>query len=67
MKQVTTQETWFIARNEDLTIIHYGYAPANTEIDSGQPVIEEFDNVDNWLVRLKELNITPEPPYTDGE
>lgn len=63
MKQVTTEDTWFIARNEDLTIIHYGYAPANTEIDTGQPVIEEFNNVEDWIERLAELGITPEEPY----
>jgi len=63
MKQVTTEDTWFIARNEDLTIIHYGYASANTEIDTGQPVIEEFNNVEDWIERLAELGITPEEPY----
>lgn len=67
MKQVTTQNTWFIARNESLTIIHYGYAPPNTEIDTGQPVIEEFYNVEDWIERLSELGITPEPPYEPVE
>jgi len=62
MKQVTTEDTWFIARNEDLTIIHYGFAPKGTDIDTGQPIVEEFDNEADWLARLLELNIIPDPP-----
>ena len=59
MKQVTTEDTWFIARNEDSTIVHYGFAPEGTDIDTGQPVVEEFNNRADWLARLLELGITP--------
>lgn len=31
-----------------------------TVLDSGQPIIEEFDNESDWLIRLAELGITPE-------
>ena len=62
MKQVTTEDTWFIARNEDSTIVHYGFSPKGTDIDTGQPVVEEFNNKADWLARLLELGITPIEP-----
>jgi hypothetical protein len=34
--------------------------PNRHELDSGQPIIEEFDNEADWLIRLAELGITPE-------
>ena len=60
MKQIVNIDTWFIAKNEDNSVIHYGYCPANTELDTGQPIVEEYDNEADWLVRLTELGITPE-------
>ncbi len=53
-------DTWFICRNEDNTVIHYFFNPANNQVGTGQPIIEEFDNEADWLERLKELGITPE-------
>ena len=58
--QTVTQDTWFIAHNESLTVIHYGFCPTGTELDSGQPIIEEFDDEEDWLIRLDKLGITPE-------
>ena len=53
-------DMWFICRNEDLTVIHYFFNPANNEMDTGQPIVEEYTNEADWLERLKELGITPE-------
>ena len=61
LRQTVDKDTWYIAHNEDLTIIHYGFCPEGTALDSGQPIIEEFDNEADWLIRLDELGITPEP------
>ncbi len=60
MTQTPNIDMWFICRNEDLTVIHYFFNPANNEMDTGQPIVEEYDNESDWLVRLKELGITPE-------
>lgn len=62
MKQVTTEDTWFIAHNADYSVIHYGWVAKGRELDSGQPIIEEFDNEAAWLVKLAELGIVPESP-----
>jgi len=53
-------DTWFICRNEDLSVIHYFFNSANCEMATGQPIVEEYDNEADWLVRLAELGITPE-------
>jgi len=60
MTETPNIDMWFICRNEDLTVIHYFFNPANNEMDTGQPIVEEYDNEADWLVRLKELGITPE-------
>lgn len=52
-------DTWFICRNEDNSVIHYFFNPANNQVGTGLPIIEEYDNEADWLVRLKELGITP--------
>lgn len=59
MTETPNIDMWFICRNEDLTVIHYFFNPANNEMDTGQPIVEEFDNEADWLIRLKELGITP--------
>jgi len=60
MTQTPNIDMWFICRNEDLTVIHYFFNPANNEMDTGQPIVEEYDNESDWLIRLAELGITPE-------
>tara|TARA_R110000823_G_scaffold306847_1_gene429352 strand:+ start:1057 stop:1236 length:180 start_codon:yes stop_codon:yes gene_type:complete len=59
MKETPNIDIWFICRNEDLTVIHYFFNPANNEMDTGQPIVEEYTNEADWLERLKELGITP--------
>jgi len=60
MIEIPNIDTWFICRNEDLTVIHYFFNPANNQVGTGQPIIEEYDNEADWIIRLKELGITPE-------
>ena len=60
MTETPNIDMWFICRNEDLTVIHYFVNPANNEMATGQPIVEEYDNEADWLERLKELGITPE-------
>ena len=60
MTETPNIDMWFICRNEDLTVIHYFFNPANNEMNTGQPIIEEYTNEADWLERLKELGITPE-------
>tara|TARA_R110000796_G_C14500872_1_gene428857 strand:- start:65 stop:247 length:183 start_codon:yes stop_codon:yes gene_type:complete len=60
MTETPNIDTWFICRNEDLTVIHYFFNPANNEMDTGQPIVEEYTNEADWLERLKELGITPD-------
>lgn len=63
VKEVVTQDTWFIAHNADYSVVHYGWVSKGKELDSGQPIIEEFDNEAAWLIRLAELGIVPDPPF----
>ena len=62
-----TQDIWFIAHNADYSVIHYGFVYKDKELDSGQPIIEEFDNEAAWLIRLTELGIVPDPPLGPEE
>jgi hypothetical protein len=48
--------TYFIAHNGD-DIIHYGSYEEGQTFDSGQPIIEKFDDKKLWIERLKEFNV----------
>ena len=54
------KDTWYIVYLEDKSKIFYGFCPNGTRLDSGMPIVEEYDNEADWLERLKELGITPE-------
>ena len=58
-KTVNT-DTWYIVYLEDKSKIFYGFSPNGTRLDSGMPVVEEFNNEAEWSARLAELGITPE-------
>ena len=58
--KTVTQDTWFIAHNESLTVTHSGFCAAGTSLSSGQPIVEEFDNEADWEARRAELGIIPE-------
>ena len=43
-------------------IVHYAQVEDGQTFDSGQPIIEEFDNETEWIERLNELGIDYEEP-----
>jgi hypothetical protein len=51
-----TEDTWFIAHN-GIDVFHWGFVPKDTQLDTGQPHLETFDNEEDWLTRKVELNI----------
>jgi hypothetical protein len=51
-----TEDTWFIAHN-GVDVFHFGFVPKDTQLDTGQPILETFDNEGDWLVRMDELNL----------
>ena len=60
---VITNETttkWWVAYNEDKSVIHNGVTEIGMETISGQPLYEIFDTEGDYLIRLAELNITIE-------
>jgi hypothetical protein len=53
------KNTWFIAHN-GIDVFHFGFVPKGTQLDTGQPHLETFDNEEEYLVRKQELNINEE-------
>ncbi len=58
--ELVLTDTWFIGYSDTNTVIHHCFCPANTQLDSGQEFIELFDNEEDYLIRLSELNINIE-------
>ena len=56
-----TQDTWWIGRKEEMPPeeIVYAFNPTGIMLGCGLPIFEDFDNEADWLVRLKELGVTP--------
>jgi hypothetical protein len=52
-----TQDTWFIGHDPDFEIVHYSFVETGTRLDSGQEIIELFDNEQDWTNRLLEIGI----------
>jgi hypothetical protein len=52
-----TQDTWFIGHDPDFEIVHYSFVETGTRLDSGQEIIELFDNGQDWTNRLLERGI----------
>ena len=50
-------DTWFIAKNENNTVIHYGLCEVGQVTETGQPILETYENESDWLNRLGELEI----------
>lgn len=48
--------TYFIAHNGK-DIVHYGSYEEGQAFNSGQPIIEKFDDENLWIERLTELGI----------
>jgi hypothetical protein len=51
---------WFVARNEDSTIVHYGRVCPQTRMDTSQPIVEQYATEIEMLARLAELGVTIE-------
>lgn len=49
-------KTYYIAHNGQ-GIVHYDIIEEDKAFDSGQPIIEKFDDKDLWIERLTELGI----------
>lgn len=50
-------DTWFIGRAVDNQIIHHGFCQAGTRLDSGQEIIELFNDENSYTEKLIELGI----------
>jgi len=60
MRYKVESDTWMIALNNDASLIYYDFINAGNGFGNGQPIIEEYDNEADWIIRSKELGITPE-------
>jgi len=49
-------DVWFIAKSEDNSVIHSGVVQKGGCMKSGQKELEVFDNEQDQLDRLEELN-----------
>jgi hypothetical protein len=58
--ELITQNTWFIGRASDNSVVHYFQVEENTQLDSGQEIIELFNSEEEYLARLLELGISLE-------
>ena len=56
--EITTK--WWIAYNEDKSVVHNGVTEVGSETSFGQPLCETFNNEQDYLNRLIELNINLE-------
>jgi hypothetical protein len=54
-------DTWIIAKQEDNSIVHYGFAATGTRIDTGQPQLLEYESEVSWVAALVLLGIDPFP------
>lgn len=55
MKEIKNQtvKTWYILKEAN----HHGFVEVGQVLMSGQDTLETFKNEDEWISRLKELNI----------
>ena len=67
MKGTVDKNTWFIARNNDLTVINYGYAEIGGTILSGQPILEKYYTQQEWRLVLEDYDIYPDPTPPEPE
>lgn len=51
---ITTETTWWIAHNND-NVFHHGKCHEGTNISTGQPFLELFNNKFDWDKRVMEL------------
>ena len=54
---IIEKDTWVIAHN-GIDVFHYGFSEKNTVIDTGQPIVEQYETELEWQVALGVLGIT---------
>jgi len=57
--RVSPQDEWFIAHN-NVDVFVTAFNLANTSIYTGQPILEVTSDLEDYLQRCEELNITPQ-------
>lgn len=50
-----TEDLWFVAYTEERGIVHYGFAPADATVTSGQHEFETFATEQEMSARVDEL------------
>ena len=53
-----TENTWWIFKNNDNSVIRHGYTPLGSTTQSGLSNSETFINEIDWANRLLDFNIT---------
>jgi hypothetical protein len=48
--------TYYIAHNGK-DIFHYGFYEEGESFETGQPIVETFDDKEKWIERMNELKI----------
>lgn len=59
-----TSEKWWVAHNNDFSVIHYGKVKIGQVVSSGQPSLVTYDTEQSWLAFLATKGINPneQPP-----
>jgi len=56
-----TQTKWFINYTDKNVIVSYGEVTPEQEMETGQPIMNVYDNEEEWLEVLIENGIDPYP------
>jgi len=56
-----TQTKWFITYTDKDVIVSYGEVTPEQEMETGQPIMNVYDNEEEWLEVLIENGINPYP------
>ena len=56
-----TQTKWFITYTDKDVIVSYGEVTPEQEMETGQPIMNVYDNEEEWLEVLIENGIDPYP------
>ncbi len=54
-----TSAKWWVAHNNDFSVIHYGKAEVGQVVSSGQPSLVTYDTEQAWLDFLATKGINP--------
>lgn len=56
-----TQTKWFITYTDKNVIVSYGEVTPEQEMETGQPIMNVYDNEEEWIEVLIENGIDPYP------